>query len=421
MTDDWVHGLAPVYGSQTQVQAARYRRLATRLCEAGARIDGFASAPGRTELAGNHTDHHRGRVLAAAVELDTVAAAARRQDGRIVLRSEGFGQASEVDLREGLEPVEGERGTTSALARGVVAAFAKRGLCVGGFDAWVASDVPVGAGLSSSAAIEVLLGTVLSGLYNDGAIAAPTLACVGQEAENRHFGKPCGLMDQMACALGGVVAIDFEHPAAPRAAQIPLDLSRFGHRLAVVDTGGSHVDLAEDYAAIPGEMRAVAGLFGREALRGLTAQALQAQAPAIRRALGDRALLRSLHFVWEDARAAEQVDALQQGDFACFLGLVRASGNSSMRWLQNVIPAGAVADQGMALALALTEAFLQGRGACRVHGGGFAGAIQVWLPDGCEDAYIALLEPIFGSGCVRPLSIRPAGAAWIPVRGMESL
>ncbi len=420
MTDQWFQALASDDGADSLARAARHQRLAARLRESGARVAGFASAPGRTELAGNHTDHNRGRVLAAAVDVDAVAAVARRDDGRIVLRSEGFDGAFEVDLRAGLAPLPAERGTTTALVRGVAAALEALGSQIGGFDAWVASDVPTGSGLSSSAAIEVLLGTILNGLYNRGHIAPELLARAGQEAENRHFGKPCGLMDQMASALGGVVTIDFADPAAPRAVQVPLRLSELGHRLAVVDTGGSHADLTDDYAAIPSEMRAVARHFGQDALRGLSAADLLARAPAIRRALGDRALLRALHFVWEDARVAEQVAALQRGDFGAFLALVRASGASSMRWLQNVVPAGATTDQGMALALAVTEDFLQGRGACRVHGGGFAGAIQVWLPEGCEAAYEAVLAPIFGPACVRLLSIRPVGAVWLAAPSAET-
>lgn len=413
MTNQHVPALERLYGPTASTQAVRYGRLAQRLREAGCHLDGFGSAPGRTELAGNHTDHNRGRVLAAAVDVDAVAAVSRRDDGRIILRSEGFDSTFEVDLRDGLQPVAAERGSTSALLRGVAAALQRRNHRVGGFDAWVASEVPPGCGLSSSAAIEVLIGTILSGLYNGASIAAQDLALAGQEAENQHFGKPCGLMDQMASAQGGVVTIDFEEPLAPRVARVDLTLAGLGHRLAVVDTGGSHADLTDDYASIPAEMRAVAQRLGQATLRGISAQTLLAEAPGIRLALGDRALLRALHFAWEDTRVPAQVQALESGDTAAFLGLVRASGLSSMRWLQNVVPAGATRDQGMALALALTEDFLQGRGACRVHGGGFAGAIQVWLPDGFEGAYRALMAPIFGADCVRMLALRPQGAVWI--------
>ena len=413
MSEPWSALFRPLYAAHADAQAARFGRLAQRLREADCHLDGFASAPGRSELAGNHTDHNRGRVLAAAVDVDAVAAVSRRDDGRIVMRSEGFDRTFEVDLGDGLQPLAPERSSTSALLRGVAAALESRGHRIGGFDAWVTSEVPTGSGLSSSASIEVLIGTILSGLYNGGSIAAQDLAIAGQEAENLHFGKPCGLMDQMASAHGGVVTIDFEEPLAPRVARVDLTLDGLGHRLAVVDTGGSHADLTDDYASIPKDMCAVAQHLGQATLRGISVQTLVAEAAGIRLALGDRALLRALHFAWEDTRVPAQVAALAQGDFATFLGLVRASGLSSMRWLQNVVPSGATHDQGMALALALTEDFLQGRGACRVHGGGFAGAIQVWLPEGCEEAYRALMAPIFGAECARMLALRPQGAVWV--------
>ncbi len=420
MNDKFAQTLTLLYGAQAPQQTERYLQLAERLRGLGVRTVGFASASGRTELGGNHTDHNHGRVLAAAIDLDAVAAVAPRDDGRIALHSQGFAGVFTVDMHVGLEPIAAEHGTTTALLRGVAAALHQRGLQIGGFDAWVDSEVPTGAGLSSSAAFEVLIGSIFNGLYNRGSIAPQVLAIAGQEAENRHFGKPCGLMDQMASALGGVVTIDFADPAAPRSSQVPLQLQGLGFRLAVVDTGGSHADLTGDYAAIPSEMRAVASVLEREVLRGVTMAELLENTPRLRVALGDRALLRAMHFVGEDARVVQQRHALQRHDFATFLALVRASGASSQRWLQNVVPAAATRDQGMALALAITEDLLQGQGACRVHGGGFAGAIQVWLPVGLEAAYQARMEPVFGANCVRWLAVRPVGAAWLPVEDGHS-
>ena len=364
------------------------------------------SAPGRTELGGNHTDHQHGRVLAAAVELDTRAAVALNGTSRIRVLSEGY-PVCEVDLRD-LAVRPEERNTTAALIRGVAAGFAGRGCSLAGFDACVTSTVLPGSGLSSSAAFEVLLGTAINHLFSCGADAVE-IAKIAQYAENVYFGKPCGLMDQMASSVGGCVAIDFADPAAPVVTPVDFDFSACGHRLCIIDSGASHADLTDEYAAVPGELAAVSGFFGKAVLRDVPEDAFYAALPELRRTAGDRAVLRAIHVYDENRRVEAQVAALQRGDFSAFLHYVNLSGHSSQELLQNVIPTGATAHQEVALALALARHLLGGRGACRVHGGGFAGTIQAFVPDDLLEGFRAGMEAVLGQGACHVLAIRKAG------------
>lgn len=417
--------LVALYGEEGLPGAlARMDGLEARLLDLRegrpAALPRFYSAPGRTELGGNHTDHNNGRVLAAAVRLDALACVAPRGPGDlgVSIRSEGWAEPIVLDLSS-LEPRPEEAGRTEALVRGVARGLADRGVAIGGFDAAIASTVLPGSGLSSSAAIEVLLGAILADLAGAGlgsalarekSIDAVELAKIGQYAENRFFGKPCGLMDQTASAVGGVVAIDFALPAAPVVRSIPFDFAEAGLVLCVVNTGGSHADLTADYAAVPAEMKAVASFLGKSVLREVEPALLSRRGPAIRAALGDRALLRAFHFADEDARVPAMVAALERKDLAAYLGLVRASGDSSWRLLQNLYPPKAPAEQGLSLALALSERFLAGEGAARVHGGGFAGTIQAYVPTARFEGWKALIESYFGQGSVHPIGARPLGA-----------
>ena len=367
----------------------------------------FFSAPGRTELGGNHTDHQHGRVLAAAVELDARAAVSLNGTSVIRLYSEGYPALYQVDLHEPDVRPE-EKNTAAALIRGVAAGFIRRGYRVEGFDAYVRSTVLPGSGLSSSAAFEVLLGTAMNGLFSCGA-SAVEIARIAQYAENTYFGKPCGLMDQMASSVGGCVAIDFADPAAPRITPVDFDFAACGHKLCIIDSGASHADLTDEYAAIPAELSAVCAVFGKEVLRQVDEKAFYARLPEVRAAAGDRAVLRAMHFFEENRRVVDQVAALERGDFPAFLRYVNESGLSSQTLLQNVIPTGAAAHQEVALALALARRLLGGRGAVRVHGGGFAGTIQVFVPDDLLDAFRGGMEAVLGAGSCHVLSIRAAG------------
>ena len=367
----------------------------------------FFSAPGRTEIGGNHTDHQRGRVLAAAVNLDTRAAVKVNGTDTIRVLSKGY-PLSIVKLDE-LTPRPDEINTTPALSRGVAARFAQLGCHVGGFDAYVESTVLPGSGLSSSAAFEVLIGTVVNHLFFDGRVSQPEVAMIGQYAENVFFGKPCGLMDQTASAVGGMVTIDFFEKDHPVIESVDFDFASCGHALCIIDSRASHADLTDEYAAITQELKAVCAHFGKDVLTQIDPADFYAAIPALRESCGDRAVLRAMHFYNENARVPQQVAALQAGDFAAFLELVKASGASSYMYLQNVIPAGYKAHQDVALALALCEHFLQGKGAFRVHGGGFAGTVQAFVPFGLLDSFRAGIDGVLGDGACHVLSIRPQG------------
>ena len=356
------------------------------------------SACGRTELGGNHTDHQNGQVLAAAVDMKMHAAAASFDELFVRVYSEGFG-CIEINISD-LSPRENEKGSAASLIRGVLACLADQGFRIGGFQAYMVSDIPAGAGLSSSAAFETLIGRIISGMYNDGSISYVEMARAGQFAENEYFGKPCGLMDQIACASDSLVYIDFAYDDCPIIEEIKFDFSRCGYKLCITDTGSSHADLTDQYAAIATEMEAVAGIFGRNKLRGVTIEKLLEKAHDIREKAGDRALLRALHFAGETERAKAQAEALKEGDFTGFLSLVKESGDSSYKLLQNIY---AGRDQSIAIGLAVSEAVLAEDGVCRVHGGGFAGTIQAFVKDDAVDRYRTAMEKVFGDGACRVL------------------
>ena len=367
----------------------------------------LCSAPGRTEICGNHTDHQHGRVLAGAVDLDFLACAAPNGLNRIRFQSEGWPMV-EISLDE-LLPRTDERESTAALVRGMAGLVKERGYEVAGFDAYAVSEVLPGSGLSSSAACEVLLGVIENCLFCSGELDAVTIAQLGQRAENVYFGKPSGLMDQTASSVGGAVAIDFADPAEPVVRSVAVDLESLGYALCIIDSGASHAALTGEYASIPEEMGAVAAYFGRKVLREVDEAELLRALPELRRAAGDRAVLRAMHFFADDRRSAEEADALERGDIDAFLALVRESGRSSWELLQNITPTGAAKEQAMAVALAVAERALAGRGACRVHGGGFAGTIQAFVPLDALESFSAEVEAALGQGSCRALSIRPVG------------
>lgn len=368
------------------------------------------SVPGRSEISGNHTDHNRGCVIAAAVDLDIIAVASANGDGRVTVKSKGF-PADTVDCHPG-EPDEKLFYTSGSLLSGVCAGFEKRGYRVGGYDAYTTSNVLKGSGISSSAAFEVMIGTVMNHLYNDAVITAPVIAQIAQYAENVYFGKPSGLMDQTACAVGGFSFIDFADPKAAKIEKLGFDLSRAGYSLCITNTGGNHADLNDDYASVPAEMKAVAEEFGRGVLRGLTVKELLARAGELREKVGDRAILRAFHFIRENERVMGQAEALKRGDIGSFLRGVRASGESSFMYLQNVYTTKNVREQGLSLALAVTDYALSGTertSAWRVHGGGFAGTVQAFVPDENVDGYKSGMEAVFGAGSCAVLKVRPEG------------
>ena len=367
----------------------------------------YFSAPGRTEIGGNHTDHQRGRVLAGAVNLDTVAAA--RPNGTSVIRilSDGYPMC-EVDVSD-LIPKAEEVNTTMALIRGVAARFVQLGCKVEGFDAYVISTVLPGSGLSSSAAYEVLVGTIVNHLFFEGKVSQPEIAMIGQYAENVYFGKPCGLMDQMASAVGGMVTIDFYDKEKPVIEKVDFDFAACGHALCIIDSRASHADLTDEYAAITLELKAICGYFGKDVLTQIEESAFVGAIPALRDQFGDRAVLRAYHFYKENARVPKQVEALKNGDFDTFLRLVKESGYSSYMYLQNVIPAGYREHQDVALSLSLCEMYLGGKGAYRVHGGGFAGTVQAFVPVGILESFRKGIDAVLGDGACHILSIRPHG------------
>ena len=367
----------------------------------------YFSAPGRTEIGGNHTDHQRGRVLAGAVDLDTRAAVRCNGTGEIRILSQGY-PLCVVDLAT-LTPVAEEVNSTPALIRGVAARFSQLGCKVQGFDAYVQSTVLPGSGLSSSAAFEVLVGTIINHLFFDGKATQPEIAMIGQYAENVFFGKPCGLMDQMASAVGGMITIDFGKKDAPEIRSVEFDFASCGHALCIIDSGADHADLTDEYAAITQEMKAVCSHFGKDVLTEIDEADFYAAIPALREKCGDRAVLRAIHFYSDNARVPQQVAALRQGDFARFLELVTDSGYSSFMYLQNVVPAGYKDHQDVAMTLALCRRLLQGKGGFRVHGGGFAGTVQAFVPFEILESFRSGIDSVLGEGACHVLSIRPQG------------
>ncbi len=400
--------LAELYGADASRQSGRYGIARDRFVQTfGGQPQKFFSVPGRSELGGNHTDHQNGCVLTAAVNLDTIAAVRAGGGGRIQILSEGY-EPFTLNLGQ-KSALPHEAGTSISLVRGIAARMAECGYSVGGFSAYITSDVLPGSGLSSSASFEVLIGVIISHLYNGGGVEPAEIAKIGKFAENEYFKKPCGLQDQMACALGGVSYIDFLHADNPLHETIPFDLEKQGYALCIVNTGGAHSDLTAEYASIPAEMMQVAEMFGKEKMRFCGPDEFFCRLPEVRTAFGDRAVLRAYHFFAENERPAKMAQALRTGDFAGFLNLVNESGRSSYEFLQNIYVSGQPQDQPLAIALALSEKILGSRGAWRVHGGGFAGTIQAYIPDGLRQVYKNAMEAVFGSGCCYFLTFRYTG------------
>ena len=365
------------------------------------------SAPGRTEISGNHTDHQHGCVLAAAVNLETVADVCLNGTNTIRVQSEGY-PALEVSLDD-LAVREEEKNTTAALIRGVASCFAHKGAKLEGFDAAVSSTVLPGSGLSSSAAFEVLFGTILNELFYDKRLSAVEIAQIGQYAENVYFGKPCGLMDQMASSVGGLVYIDFEDPAQPKIEKINFDLAKAGYALCIIDSGADHADLTDEYAAIPNELKEVCRFFGKDVLRQIPEEEFLEKLPELRKQVSDRAILRAVHVYQENKRVKILASALRNEDLYAFFHMVRQSGQSSWMYLQNIYPSGAVAKQEVAVALTLCDTLLHGRGAYRVHGGGFAGTVQAFVPFDLLTKFKSEIERVLGEGKCHVLNIRADG------------
>ena len=366
------------------------------------------SAPGRSEIGGNHTDHQHGEVLAASINNDAIAVVKKLEEPFVKVMSDGYSNLITIRLDDLEKKIE-EEGSTNALIRGVLAKMKMNGHLIGGFQAYVTSEVLIGAGLSSSAAFETLIGTILSYMYNDGEVTPIEIAKIGQYAENEYFGKPCGLMDQMACSVGSLVHIDFEDPENPIVEQVKFDLNAYGCSLCITDTKGSHADLTPDYAAIPKEMKLVAECFGKKALREVSKKEIMDNITLIREQAGDRATLRAIHFVCENERVQKEVNALKQDNFPEFLATVKESGNSSFKYLQNVYTCHDVQHQNVSIALALSDVVFGEKGVCRVHGGGFAGTIQAFVPNYLVPNYRKEMDKIFGKGSCEVLKIRKYG------------
>ncbi len=396
---------------QTPAQAARYEAVLDGLEKTFGSHDaaGLYSAPGRTEIGGNHTDHQHGRVLAGSVNIDMIAAAGPNSLNQLRVQSEGY-DLCVIDLND-LTARKEEENTSAAILRGECAAFAQRGASLSGLDVYISSNVPKGSGVSSSAAFEVLVGVILNDCFMTEKVSPIAIAQIGQWAENVYFGKPCGLMDQMASSVGNIITIDFADPAHPDVEPVAVDFSKAGLALCILDSGADHADLTDEYAAIPNECRAVAAVCGGEVLRDVPFETFIAKLPECRKACGDRAVLRAFHIYADNQRVAEQVTALRNGDFDTFLRLVNESGVSSWDYLQNVIPAGYKEHQEVAVTIAAAKHLLGGRGAVRVHGGGFAGTAQAFVPLDELESFKAGMEAILGAGRCHVLSIRPEGGA----------
>lgn len=401
-----------LYGNEPAIlkqQAKRYKNLLQEFADKFNGNEAFLfSSPGRTEIGGNHTDHNFGRVLAGAVNMDNVAAAYPNHTNEVVIEATGYPKFS-VNLND-LAPNQEEFFTSSALVRGVASRMKELKYNIGGFNAIIDSGVPKGSGLSSSASFEVLIGAIFSHLFNKGKLDPVQNAIIGQYAENNFFGKPCGLMDQTACSVGGLVTIDFANPAKPIVKKVAFDFAKTGYKLVITNTGGNHANLNEEYASLPKEMKAVAKELGVSVMRQTTLKKLMAAAPKIRIQTGDRAVLRAIHFEQENERVLHQVSALQKKNFKQFLQLIIDSGHSSYMYNQNIFPVNNVKEQGVSLGLAYSDIILKGAGAWRVHGGGFAGTIQAFVPKTLLKKYIAALEGLFGKDSCYDLFIRQKGA-----------
>lgn len=398
-----------LYGAQAQEQLARYEEIQKGFEETfGDAANGeWFSAPGRTEIGGNHTDHNHGHVITAAVNLDIVGLARKTDNNTIRLKSGEYPNIDIIDLND--LAARPEHGGSQEIIRGICAKCRELGYTVGGFDCYTLSRVMKGSGLSSSAAFEILVVTVISHLYNDDRIDPVTAAVIAQYAENVYFGKPSGLLDQMASSVGGFTSIDFKEPTKPVIRQVDFDFNSCGHVLCVVDTGGNHSDLTPEYAAIPAEMKSVAAYFGKTVLREVDEREFYAHIKELRAAVGDRAVLRAMHFFDDDRLAVKEADALEHGDFAAFKAMIHQSGQSSYQRLQNVFAVVNPAEQGVSLALAVSAQILGEDGAYRVHGGGFAGTIQAFVQAEKLSEYREAMENIFGEGVCHVLSVRAAG------------
>jgi galactokinase len=416
MTENIINGnnstFKELYGTNQAIlnqQAQRYNTLIDKYNNVFGKKDIMLfSSPGRTEIGGNHTDHNYGRVLAGAVNMDNIAVAAKNTTNTVSIYSSGY-EKFEVDLSD-LSPNKSENFTSASIVRGISSRMKELGFKIGGFDCCIDSGVPVGSGLSSSASFEVLIGAIISHLFNNAKLEAVQNAIIGQYAENVYFGKPCGLMDQTACAVGGLVTIDFKDPANPVVEKVNFDFVATGFSLVITDTGGNHADLNDEYASLPIDMKAVAAELGAKVLRQVSLDQVIDIIPEIRKKVGDRAILRAIHFQNDNQRVVEQVAALRKNDFKAFLGMVIDSGFSSYMYNQNIYPVNNVKEQGVSLALALSDLVLKGQGAWRVHGGGFAGTIQAFVPAQLLDKYIITLEHVFGKGACHNLFIRQKGA-----------
>ncbi len=405
--------LEELYGSdRLEVQRQRYISALTEFTNlyGDSREVSIFSVSGRSELSGNHTDHNCGCVIAASINLDIIAVAAKRDDSIIRVTSEGYNEIT-VDTDKYTCPDTKMFGTSNSIIAGMCRGFTNQGFATGGFDAYMTSSVLKGSGLSSSAAFEDMIGNILNHFYNRGNVDNVEIAKLAQYAENVFFGKPCGLMDQVACAHGGIVAIDFADTKSPIIEKMNFDLTGAGYKLCIVDTGGNHADLTDDYASVPAEMKAIAGALGKSVLREVCANDVISSIPSLREKFGDRAIMRALHFFEENKRVSIQKQALTEGDLELYFKNVIASGKSSFCYLQNVYTTKNVREQGLSLALALAERYLNGKdGAYRVHGGGFAGTIQAYVKAEDADGFASLMNAAFGEGACLILQIRREGA-----------
>ncbi len=400
-----------LYGNDRKVLEYQFKRyndlLQKHIEEFGENELHLFSTSGRIEISGNHTDHNNGKVIASAIDLDTIAVVSKNDKKEIKIISDNFREPFIINLKK-LNVIKKEKGTTNALIRGVAKGFVERGFEIGGFNAQITSDVLIGSGLSSSASIEVLVGTIFSSLYNKGKVKPETLAVIGQYAENVYFGKPCGLMDQMACAVGGIIQIDFKNPVKPKVEKIKFNFDSTGYDIVIVNTGGSHADLTNEYSSIPDEMKCIAKALNKKVLREITYKNLVKNIISIRKKCGDRAFLRAVHFLEENKRVEKIYKNLRKNDFNEFLNVINASGNSSFKYLQNAYSTKNIKEQAISLALALTEKYISaiGEGACRVHGGGFAGTILVFIPKKKFNDYKKIMQKVFGNNSVSKLKIR---------------
>lgn len=400
-----------LYAGEADSSRARYRNIVEGFSETfGDREICLFRAPGRTEISGNHTDHNHGRVLAGSINLDCIGAASKNDTNTVRIISETFQQDFTISL-DRLERGEKHAGTAE-LVKGIVKGFMELGFETGGFDLYTSSTVISAAGVSSSAAFEMLLCTIMNHFYNEDRLTVVNYAHIGQYAENRYWDKASGLLDQMACAAGGLIAIDFRNPEQPAVEKLDFDFGAQKHKLIIVNTGKGHADLSEDYSSVPLEMKKVAQFFGKEVCAEITEEQVIGRLPEVRKACGDRAVLRALHFFEENKRVEAEIKALKEKDFDTFLSMITESGNSSWKWLQNCFTNHSYQEQGITVALALTELFLKEKkcGACRVHGGGFAGVIMALIPEEYAEEYKAYMEKALGEGNVYPMSILPYGA-----------